>query len=363
MNYKKRIIHLQKLLSQKKLDAFLVTNPSNIFYLTGFKGVSPTEKETIALIDKSGLILFSPKLYQSETKELGINNHFKVEIIRERNLLLSKPVIKYFKGKTIGFESESISFSEYSYIKNLSKIILKPTKNIIENLRLVKDKYEIEYVKTAVKITDNIFTQIKEEIKPGLTEKQIARRLVELMERLGADGPSFEPIVASDVNSSLPHYVTSNNKIKKGILLIDAGARYKGYNADLTRTFYLGDPDSRFIKSYNLVLFAQKSAIEKTQEGVKEEEVWTLAVKLLGKVAKYFTHGLGHGIGIDVHESPYLRKGCYQPLKENMLVTIEPGLYFPNWGGIRIEDYIQITKKTNIILSKSPKNIEDIVIK
>lgn len=182
------------------------------------------------------------------------------------------------------------------------------------------------------------------------------------MENLGADKPAFEPIVASGKSSSLPHYFTQDRKIIPGILLIDAGACYKGYNADLTRTFFLGNPDRSFKKKYNIILKVQQRVIDNIKPGLTEEEVWENTILYLEEESEYFTHGTGHGVGIDIHEEPYFRSGMKNRLAAGMVVTVEPGIYYPNWGGIRIEDLLLVTENGCTYLSKTNKELSDMIV-
>lgn len=361
--YQQRVRKLQKILSEERLDAFFVTNPTNIFYLTGFKGASEVEREVTVLVDFRNLTLFAPKLYQQEAKDLASKNNVKATIVDERHYLFSEPAKKIPKGSSVGFESDNLRFSEYKALKSKAGANVVEAGNLIERLRIIKDGNEVQFARKAVKITDKAFEQIRKEIKVGMTERQVAKRIVEIMENLGSVGSAFEPIVASGQSSALPHYRTQDKKISDGVLLIDAGAKYGGYNGDLTRTFYIGKPDKKFIARYDLVLRAQEAAIEATFPGSKEEYVWKKTVAVFGKEAQYFTHGTGHGIGLDVHENPYLRKGKRSLLKAGMLITIEPGLYYPGWGGIRIEDYLIVNEEKCEILSKMTKKLKDMIIK
>ncbi len=362
MNFQKRISSLQKLLIENKLDSIFISNRFNIFYLTGFKGVSETEREVTAWISSNCLKVFVPKLYQEEALALSKKNEFEVLVIEERDNLFKLPIKINSRDDRVGFEANDLKYSELQEFKKILKTKPVPTYKIVEGLRMIKDKEELNLVKQAVKVTDKAFTQIKNEIRIGITEKQIARRLVDIMETLDADGPSFEPIVAYGVNSSLPHYVSQNIAINEGILLIDAGASYRSYNADLTRTFFLGDPSEKFVKMYNLVLTAQATALRSVKSGIKEKDPYLISHKAFGKEAKHFIHGLGHGIGLEIHEEPYLRKGRINLLKKGMHVTLEPGLYYPGWGGIRIEDYVVVTDDGCTVLSKTPKELKDIII-
>src|SRR3990172_7569264 len=274
LNFTKRIKALQEKLAENDLDYLFITNLFNIYYLTGFKGVSETEREVTALIDNKELTLFSPKLYQEEARSLSQKNRFGLVVVEERHFLFTHPVKSMYRNKILGVEADDLRASELNELKIYSKSDIKLTQGLIESLRLEKDPEELKLVKSAVKITDDTFQLLKKEIKIGLKEKDLAKKIVQIMDELGADGPAFDPIVASGINSAFPHHITGNTIIKPGILLIDAGAKVKGYNADLTRTYYIGKPEKKFVKTYNLLLKTQKDVLENIKSGIKEEEPW-----------------------------------------------------------------------------------------
>ena len=360
--FEERLKKLQKLLLKKNLDALFVTNPYNIFYLTGFMGLSPEERESSALIDKTGITLTVPKMYREEGLALNKNSNLKLEVVEERNYIFTKSFFTFHKSNIVGIEAENLTISEYNLLKENTRVNFRETIGLIESLRLIKDNNEIILIKKAVEITDRTFENIRKHLKEGLSEKLVSRKIIEHMDDFGADGVSFSPIVANGSAQAFPHYQTGKTPIKKGILLIDAGAKFKGYNGDLTRTYHIGKPDNKFIERYKLLLEVQLKILDFVKPGLSEEEVWQKSVKFLGNEAKYFIHGLGHGIGIEVHEAPNLRKGRILKLKPGMTITIEPGIYYPGWGGIRIEDYILVTKDGCEVLSKTPKDLKSIII-
>lgn len=335
----------------------LVTNPTNIYYLTGFKGLSPQEREALAIVQDDKITLIAPKIYQTEVKKL--KNINKV-IVSERTQLFPK-AIEILKGKLqIKFESEDLHFSEYQYLStSLSQ--LDPTLHFYENLRTQKTPSELKKIKKAVEITDKAFTQILKFIKPGQTEKQISQKLQEILENLGSEGLAFEPIIASGSNSALPHHFTSTKKIQQNeVLLLDFGAKFQGYCGDLTRTIFIGKASQEFKDHYQKVLKVQQICLNLAKPNLTAEKLNQIAIDQFGQDAKYFIHGLGHGVGLEIHESPYLKTGITDTLKENMILTIEPGLYFEGKYGIRIEDYGVINKNGFKILSKSPKHLFEI---
>lgn len=350
-----RLTKLRALLKTQELSALLVTNPLNTFYLSGFRGLSPEERESVLVIAEDSLHLFIPRMYETEAKALkGV----KLHILPERTSLLQAPLswLAKLPGK-IGLEADNLTLTEYQALLQ-TKITFLPTSGLIEDLRQTKDQTELELIKQAVKITDHAFEQIIHFLKPGISEKQVARKLIELMEDQGAEGYSFLPIVASGSGSTLPHYFTSDKKLLENeAVLMDFGAKFKGYCSDLTRVVYLGQASNKFKQAYNLVWQVEEEVCSQIKPGMKAEEVHQLAVKLLGDQAKYFLHGIGHGVGLDIHERLFLRNGITTTLQPGMILTVEPGLYYEEKFGIRVEDYGVVTETGFKVLSHAPKNL------
>lgn len=339
-----RTQNLFQVLKEQKLDGFIITNPINIFYLTGFRGVSPTERESILVFAGSSATLIAPALYQAEAKSLNAKG-LKIKIVRERNQIFELTKKLLIKSKRIGFEAEDMTVSELKEFRLDSKSKFVPTKNLIEDLRLFKTLDEIEAIEKAQIISIKAFEKLSQTIKVGQTEAEIADKLAKIIKSLGGEGLAFESIIATGPNAALPHYMTGREKTKKGeVLLLDFGAKFKNYNADITRTIFVGRPKSEQQNIYELVKKAQSEAIESVIDGMKAADAYHAANKVFKKqkLDKYFIHGLGHGIGLEVHERPYLRPTIDDELAENMVFSIEPGLYFPSWGGVRIEDLVLI---------------------
>ena len=378
-----------KLLDQNKLDGFIVTNPTNIFYLTGFRGISPTEREAILVIANHKATLITARLYQNEAKLLA-SAKLKIKIASERNqifefvknqLLPDKPGLGKFykpglKTRRIGFEQNDLTFGEYQEFKKfLSKPRLVPVKNLVENLRAVKSTDEIKKIERAQIISQKAFEQILKTINVGQTEQEIAEKLAQIIKSLGSQGLAFESIIASGPNSGKPHHFTSDRRLAiKDILLLDFGAKFQDYCADFSRTIFIGKASDRQRNIFNHVLKAQKTAINKISHGSKSHEIHRTASDFFKnqKLEKYFLHGLGHGIGLEVHENPHLRPAPTQTgfgkaqetrfepkeevLLEGMVFSVEPGLYFP-WGGVRIEDLVVLQNGKARVLGKLTSGI------
>lgn len=357
---------LQNILKKENLDSLVVTNPINIFYLTGFIGLSPTEREAILIVKKGKGALITARLYEKEALKLK-SPFLDIKIAAERNeyesfikesLKIGLPAEALAK---VGFEPNDLKFAEYKKFKKLAlpnKFI--PTKNIVENLRIIKSVEEINKIQKAQIISQRAFEILINTIRIGQTELEISEKLTSIIKSLGANYLAFESIVASGPNSALPHYKTSKRKIKKGeVLLLDFGAKYQDYCADLSRTIFIGQTNNQQRKIYDLVFSAQQKAIAKIKENKKAKSIHQIVENIFEKenVKDNFIHSLGHGIGLEVHEKPSISRKSKDTLKNGMVFSIEPGLYFP-WGGVRIEDLVTIKNGKAQILGKKSSFIE-----
>lgn len=393
-----RIQELQKILKEKRLDAAIVTNPVNIFYLTGFKGVIPTEREAILIFSPrlhlvQGVTLTKPvlitaQLYQHEASQVA-SRALKVKIAAERNQMLQLAQRLLTKAARIGFEENDLKYGEYQEFKKalsnlgsgrtLKKLV--PFRNLIEDLRSIKTQDEIKKIAKAQIISQKALAQLVKTLKVGQVEEEIAERLSKIIKSEGGHGLAFESIIASGPNSGKPHHVTSNKRLTKNdILLFDFGAKYNHYCADLSRTIFIGKATDDQKNVYWHVHQAQKLALGKITSGIKSVVPHNVVMGHFKKhrLHHYFLHGLGHGVGLEVHEKPHLRPS-FAPLSgttegkpassvsqdeeeilaENMVFSVEPGLYFP-WGGVRIEDLVVIANGKAKVLGKLTEEIIEI---
>ncbi len=356
------------LLRENYLDGFIVTNPVNIFYLCGFRGVSPSERESILIFSPKPTII-TARLYQNEARKLA-SKKLSVKIVDERNQLfqiaslLIKKTSPTKTQATVGFEEENLKYGEFKEFKKaLISTKLIPVKNLIEDSRTIKTDEEIKKIERAQKISQVAFEKLIKTVKIGQTEAEIAERLAKIIKSLGGQGLAFESIIASGQNAALPHYVTAKKKIKRGeVLLFDFGAKYKDYCADLSRTVFVGRGHDRYKNIYHHVLRAQMKALEKISHQIKASDVFHAANNHFRRyrLDRHFLHGLGHGIGLEVHKKPYLRPTIDDELSEGMVFSLEPGLYFPTWGGIRIEDLVVIKNGKAKVLGKIQTGIIEI---
>ena len=343
------------MLPKENLDFLLVTFLPHVRYLSGYTGTNGM----ILLSPKSSLFLTDFR-YKSQAKEQVKN--MKVTTV-ERDLFSSLSGEALLRGKRIklGFEANHLSCQVYRRLKTLlPDCLLVPTERIVETLTVKKDKGEVEKIRKAAQITDRAFSEILNFVKPGAKELDVAAELEYRMKKHGSSAPYFETIVASGKRAALPHGVASGKRIKKGeFVTMDFGAVFDGYTADMTRTVVVGKASKKQSQVYNLVLKAQRRAISRARSRMRACDLDKTAREVIKKAGygKYFGHGLGHGIGLLVHDNPAVNPTNQLRLETGMVITIEPGVYIPNWGGVRIEDDILITQRGCQNLTKSEKGL------
>ena len=332
------------------MQGIIISNPINIKYLTGI------EADGVFLITpKENIYITDGRYVEAVNNTLTLNDEIVVYDMQD----ISRDDYENFFlfCENVGFEEEYVTYAKYKDFMHRYKINnLEETEGIIEKQRMIKDPEEIELIEKACKITDDCFNHLKSFIKIGLTEKQIAKEIDEFFIDNGADDVAFSTIVASGKNSSMPHVVPTNKKIEAGDpITIDMGCKYKGYCSDMTRTFFVGEIPEEMKKVYDLVLKNQVQTLNDMREGY--------STKMLAKMVDNdfrlnnydLIHALGHGVGLDIHESPIISTRSENILKENMVVTDEPGIYIAGQFGIRIEDTVLITKGGCEALTKSNK--------
>ena len=355
----KRTENLLSLLEEKKLDAMLVVNPSNRQYLSCFTGSAG-----ILYISKERQMLLTDFRYIEQATEqcpdYTVVNHQSKGIL---------PLIKGYMAeedvKTLAIESDSVTYAQYEQYKvAFGEDLIQGTQKMVESLRRVKDADEIAKLKKAEAIGDIAFTHIidfiKENYRKGVTENQIALELEVVMRHNGAQGTSFSSIVAAGAKSSLPHAVPEDVQLKEGdFLVMDYGCKYKGYCSDMTRTIVIGEPTEKHLDIYNTVLFANEEALKAIKPGKTGREIDAIARDIIKDkgYGEYFGHGLGHSVGLDIHEDPRLSHIDNSVLEEGMVVTVEPGIYIPDFGGVRIEDLVVLTKDGIENLTSSTKKL------
>lgn len=352
-----RINQLRTVLQDKGLGAILISKPENRRYISGFTGSTG-----YALITQEEAIFITDFRY-TEQATSQCKGYKIVEFSRTKPIT---DVLKELEISRIGIEEDFVSYGQYlDYTEKLDYVQLVPLKGAITKLRSIKSAEEIEYIQTAASIADEAFTHILTFIKPGMTETEVALELEVFMKRKGATGVSFESIVASGKRSSLPHGVASNKVIEAGDLItLDFGCIYKGYCSDMTRSFVLGQATEKQKEIYNVVLEAQETALKAVAPGLKGSQLDQIARDIIQEkgYGEYFGHGLGHGVGLEVHELPHVNSQGEALMEPGMIITIEPGVYIPDYGGVRIEDLVVVTENGYQVLSKSTKELIELKI-
>ena len=349
MRYQQRIDKIQAVLRRKKLDALLVSQPENRRYLSGYSALDHGIAETAGLLlvpakgDPWLLTDFRFKL-QAEA-EAGF---LRIGLYPKGLLALLREMLPDLGIRTLGFESY---YTLYSFAEKLNALSEKtgvrfvPTTDLVEKLRIIKDEDEIAKLRASVDLNEKVFDEVYSSLRPGQTEREIALVIESTMRRMGAQSPSFDTIVATGSNSALPHAVPGPVAINKDQpVMIDMGLILDGYCSDMTRTFVIGQPDERFLAIHRLVRRAQLAAIETIRAGVAAAKVDAVARDIIAAAGygQAFGHSLGHGVGLAVHEEPRLSSRNGKKLEAGMVVTVEPGIYIPEWGGVRLENMVVV---------------------
>ncbi|HEX2241625.1 MAG TPA: Xaa-Pro peptidase family protein, partial [Actinomycetota bacterium] len=352
MDYSGRLSRAIDLLDGEEVDGLLVTDLINVRYLTGFSGTAGT-----VLVHRSGATFFTDGRYKARAAELV--RDAEIAIYRERLVELLPQALTERGVSTLGFESEVLTVAEHADLERDLGINLKATKGVVGGLRRTKEPTELAAIREAVRLGDEAFERVVERLKPGDTERETALFLEVTMREAGADDVSFPPIVGSGPHAGHIHHTPTQREFRSGeLVLLDFGARVDGYCSDLTRTVMLGPGSDELRERYRLVLAAQEAGIASIAPGAQCRAVDASARNVIETAGHgdLFAHGLGHGVGLDIHEAPRFNRESEQSLLEGDVVTVEPGIYDPTWGGIRIEDCVHVSATGADVLSKSPKH-------
>ncbi len=352
-----RLKNARNLLEKKNLEAVILTDLSNIRYVSNFAG-------TVAyclITGNAGYMIVDKRYYEQAQNQCEEFQIFEWSKLANPPYKVIGKICEYESIKSLGFEKNKISLLTYEDIlSNVSGLILHPVESFIEDLRYVKDKNEIELLKTAAGIGDKAFDDILNYIKEGVTEKDILRELNISLLKYGAAGPSFNTIVAGGERSSMEHARPTDSVIKRGnFVLMDFGALYEGYRSDMTRTVIVGEPNEKQAEIYDSVYKSITYVEDRIKSGTKGTEAQKISEEPVrnSKYFEYFSKGLGHGVGLDVHENPFINQNCTHVLEKNCVVTAEPRIHIPGWGGVRIEDMLLITDDGCEVLTKSKKEL------
>jgi Xaa-Pro aminopeptidase len=351
-----RLQKLRQTFVEYKVDAILISQAENRRYLSGFDGSAG-----YLLITGNKAVLATDFRYIEQAK----NEAPDFEILRITGKISDwLPGLVIEAGiKKLGFESGDVSYAFFRQIADAVKdnkisLELVPINGMVEGLRAVKEPEEIERISRAAAITDAAFEYVEEHISPGMTENQVAWELEKCLRENGSHGLAFEIIVASGPRAALPHAKPTDRVIEEGEpVVIDMGGRYEGYAGDLTRTICIGNPDEKFKDIYQTVLDAQRAALAIINEGMTGQQADTIARDVIKKAGhgEEFGHSLGHGVGLAAHELPHLGPGSGDILTEGMIFSVEPGIYIPGWGGVRIEDIVVMEHGKARVLSQARK--------
>lgn len=361
MDYQARREKLRKLLKKTGADALLVTSFVNVTYLTGFTG-----DDSYLLVCPRGEIIISDGRYvtQLEQECPGLEVDIRKPGV---NILIA--VIRILRASGISrlaIEGDSMNVvSREKLGEKLPKLEILTTSGMVENLRQIKDREEVAKIRDAVWYAEKAFGVLRTSLRPDKTEKQIADELENQFRQFGAWASAFPPIIAVGERGALPHATPTAKTVGEGdFLLVDWGAKDRLYMSDLTRVLVTGKISPKLRRVYEVVLSAQTQAIAAIRPGIPGSQVDAVARKVIAAAGygRRFNHGLGHGVGLEIHEAPRLSAKCSTVLKPGMVITVEPGIYFPGWGGVRIEDDILVTRTGHEVLTSVPKKFDEMVV-
>lgn len=347
-----RLAMLRDEMASRDLDAFLVTERLNVRYLSGFTG---SYAVLVVLCDAAFLLTDSRYVEQATGETYGCT-------VEQIDLGFVPGVVDLFQrlgSAVIGFEESAMTYAEWRELDEaIGGVELIPVENLIAKFRMIKDDDEVSSIRKAAQLADEAFAHVSKIIRPGITEREVALEIDLFMRRNGAEEAAFETLVAEGERSALPHAKPTDRRIREGeFVVLDFGARVDGYHSDITRTLLSGAADEKRRQVYETVLEAQRRAISAVRPGLQGSQVDSVARDYIAEkgYGEYFGHGLGHGLGLEIHDGRILTKNSEIILRPGMVVTVEPGIYIPGWGGVRIEDDVLITSEGCEVLTCSPR--------
>lgn len=355
MDYRGRQRRVVQVLDARRLGALLVTHLPNVRYLCGFTGSAG-----VLLIADDQATFFTDGRYREQAR---------AEVHRARVVVSKGPVLDAVvralvdaRVKTVGAESEHMSVAAAGRLARMlrGKARVRPTRELVEEHRMVKEPAEIERIRAAVRLGSSLFDTAVAAIRPGVPERMVAAELEYAARKAGADGMSFETIVAAGLRSALPHGQATAQPIpRRGFVVLDFGVILRDYCSDMTRTVHVGKPTTEARRLYQAVREAQQAAIEKVRPGRSVGEVDRAARSVLRRAGlhRYFTHSTGHGVGLEIHEPPRVASGQQDVMRPGMVISIEPGVYVPGYGGVRIEDMVVVTTTSCAVLTPTTKEL------
>ncbi len=354
MSFLPRINKLKEILAQLNLNGIYVTNLTNVRYLSGFTGSAGS---LLILHDKQ--YFFTDGRYIEQSKEQI--KDYEIHIVGSAHYkeIADKTLIA--ANAKIGLEADFVSLNMFDQIvKLLPDVVWEKVPDFIGEIAAVKDQMEIESLKTAIEITDSVFDQIVPDLKIGAIEKEISAKISYLFKMNGAEGDSYDSIIGSGYLGALPHARPTDKPFEnQDFVVMDFGALYNGYHADMTRTVVIGEATEKHKEIYDIVLESQLAGVSQAKAGMTGEELDKICRDIIVKhgYGDKFIHSTGHGIGLEVHTFPRISSFNKKPLLENYVITIEPGIYLEGWGGVRIEDDCWIREDDCVVLNKSTKEM------
>ena len=345
--YRSRLERCQELMSERNLDALFLAPGPNMYYLSGFLEEPGERLLTLIVPQSSDSLFIVPEMYEEQVRSVSwIKNVITWEDSQDPSTVLSAAMRQVvMKRSTIAVDSRMWSRFLLMLLAIVPDARYFDAASVMNPLRIKKTSEEIALMTRSAEIADAAFTETVKECREGMTEHQVAAKIVNEMRRLGADGVDFEPITGSGPNAALPHYRSGDRKLQSGdLVVLDYGCLYRGYHSDITRTIAVGNCDDERRKVYSVVRSAQEKACQAAVEGVEAQSVDRAARETIEAAGygKFFVHRTGHGIGLEIHEEPYMVAGNSMRLEEGMAFSVEPGVYVPGEYGVRIEDIVVI---------------------
>lgn len=339
------------------IDGMLVTNGQNRRYLTNFTGTYG-----VVLISNDQAKLLTDFRYTAQAAAQATDFEIVFLPMPTKESVYSEVArLAEEMGITkLGFEEDNLTFALHRKYGEAAKTEMVPTTGVIESLRMIKTAEELAKIQTAANIADAAFTHITTFLRPGITEFDVSNELEMFMRKQGAAGSAFDIIIASGHRSALPHGVASDKQIESGdMVTMDFGAIYQGYRSDITRTVAVGEPSAQLKEIYGIVLEARNRAVAGIRPGITGKEADAFARDYITEkgYGDRFGHGMGHGVGLDIHEEPFMTTRCAAIIQPGMVLTVEPGIYLPDIGGVRIEDDLAVTENGNDVLTHSPRDL------
>lgn len=354
---------MKSIFEELQLSALVITDPYNMRHVSGFRG-----GEGILYISETQKVLITDSRYTEQAQKESDFTVIEEKTAHKREVILSECMEKETsEGEfRMGYEDQSLLCSQFDKLKAALKVdTWVPLGGRVDALRRIKTKEELEYLAKAEAIGDKAFAKILTILKPGMTELEVAAELEYQMKKEGAENTSFDTIIASGLNSSMPHAIPGEKKLEAGdFVTMDFGCKYKGYCSDMTRTVVLGKASEKQKEIYNIVLKAQLAALDALKAGVTGKSVDKVARDIITEAGygQYFGHGLGHSVGLFIHEDPRLAPTDDTVLQAGMIETVEPGIYVPGFGGVRIEDMAVVTEDGCINFASSPKELIEVPV-